>query len=97
MAPRDTAAEPIGLVDSDDLARWAEETEPKAGSGVQSIDGQVKLDLVTSSNNTSARELLERLGDAEYSAKVAQLEVEYLVLCKSIQFCKSRGRGSNAG
>ncbi len=75
MAPRDAPAEPIGPVDPDDLAQWAEETEPKAGSGVQSIDGQVKLNLVTTSSKASTQELLKRLGEAGYSANVMQLEV----------------------
>ncbi len=34
MAPRDMPAEPIGPVNGDDLAAWAQETEPQAAQGI---------------------------------------------------------------
>lgn len=75
MAPRGSAPDPIGPVDTDDLAIWAQETEPQAGTGIQKLGGQVKLHLVTYADEASALGLVERLGEGGYSAMITQLDV----------------------
>ncbi len=75
MAPRGEAPDPIGPVNPDELAIWAQETEPQAGAGIQKAGGTVVLHLPTHTNEASAIALVDRLGEAGYSATITELQV----------------------
>lgn len=75
MARHGATPDPIGPVNAEDLAMWAQETEPQTGAGVQKIGGRVVLHLPTYTNEASARALIQRLGEAGYSAMITKLEV----------------------
>ena len=75
MAPRGQPADPVRPVDPDDLARWAAETEPREGEGVQSIDGRVDLHLASYSESAGARRLVAKLASAGYGAVTADVTV----------------------
>jgi len=68
MAPRGQAALPIGPVDPDDLARWAQETEPQAAAGARDIDGGFRVNLASLPDPAAAEDLVNRLAAAGYAA-----------------------------
>ncbi|MCZ6773231.1 MAG: SPOR domain-containing protein [Proteobacteria bacterium] len=76
MAPRGQPVEPIGPVDGDDLAVWAQETEPQAGQGVNSMDGQHQLNLASFARETLAVDLVRRLAAAGYAARFERVSVD---------------------
>ncbi len=47
MAPKDQPPEPLQPVDMDDLAIWAQETEPQPGKGVRVLEGIWKVMLAS--------------------------------------------------
>ncbi len=75
MAPRGQPVEPIGPVDGDDLAVWAQETEPQPEAGVVSGEGLFVLNLASFSDEAAAAGLTERLAAAGYAAKVERVTV----------------------
>lgn len=75
MAPRGAPAEAVRPVDPDDLARWAQETEPQEGEGVLSGDGRYVVHLASFDTQVGADALRGRLGAAGYAADVAEAEV----------------------
>ena len=70
MAPRGQPVEPIGPVDSDDLAEWAQETEPQPEGGVVSGDGQFVLNLASFTDEAAAAQLSAGLATAGYAAAI---------------------------
>lgn len=68
VAPRGGAALPVAPVDPDELARWAQETEPQAAQGVSNVHGGYRLYLASYGNATAADALVASLGAAGYGA-----------------------------
>ena len=75
MAPRGQPVEPIGPVDGDDLALWAQETEPQPEEGVVSGEGQFVLNLASFTAEVPAAQLIERLATAGYAADIERVTV----------------------
>ena len=76
MAPRGQPVEAIGPVDGDYLAVWAQETEPQAGQGVNSMDGQHQLNLASFAGDALARDFVRRLAAAGYGAVVERVSLQ---------------------
>ena len=70
MAPRGQAALPIAPVNPDDLARWAQETEPQVAAGIVNVDGKYRLNLASYPSADGARRLAGELATAGYGATV---------------------------
>lgn len=75
MAPRDQPVEPIAPVDGDDLAVWAQETEPQPEAGVLSGEGRIVLNLASFTEEAAAAQLIERLATAGYAADIGRVTV----------------------
>ena len=71
MAPSGQPALPIGPVDPADLGRWAQETEPQAGSGQRDGQGRYRLMFPQVASQALGQQFLERLSVAGYSATLA--------------------------
>ena len=78
MAPRGQPAEPIGPVDSDDLAEWAQETEPQPEGGVVSGEGHFVLNLASFTDEAVAAQLSAGLATAGYAAAIEPVTVNDL-------------------
>ncbi|MFT4562976.1 MAG: hypothetical protein ACI9BW_002728 [Gammaproteobacteria bacterium] len=74
-APIGASPEPITEVNQDDLALWAQETEPQDGAGVRAVDGKVRLHLATYADESRARALVNRLDGEGYQVSVDELDV----------------------
>lgn len=70
MAPTGQAAEPVAPVDPDDLAVWAQETEPQEGAGLISESGLVVLQLASYTARTSAEAMQTRLATDGYATDI---------------------------
>ena len=75
MAPRGQPVEPIGPVDGDELAVWAQETEPQLEEGVVSGEGHFVLNLASFTEEAAAAQLAKRLAAAGYAADVERVTV----------------------
>jgi hypothetical protein len=75
VAPRDGEPQPISSVDPEQLAEWAQETEPQEGSGTLRLDGQWTLQLVALRSTQGAQNFVTRLRDAGYAAGVSAADV----------------------
>ena len=75
MAPHNLPAEPVGPVNGDELAIWAQETEPQAARGIRQTTGRVRLHLGMFADAARARALAIHLDEAGYSVEIAELEV----------------------
>ncbi len=73
MAPKGEPAKPLAPVDMNDLARWAEETEPQSGAGVRSVDGKWRLLLASYREHDKALDLQQEL--ARQGTDVGTLQV----------------------
>ena len=76
MAQRGQPPEPIAPVDGDDLARWAQETEPQAGEGVRSDDGGYAVHLASYTSEAGGAALVARLGEAGFDGNLAPVTVD---------------------
>lgn len=68
MAPTGAAARPVGPVDPGDLARWAAETEPTPGAGIQDAAGAWRVNLLSTRDAAGAERWVARLRDGGYAA-----------------------------
>lgn len=75
MAPRGAAPQPIGPVNPDELALWAQETEPQPEAGIVNEQGGYRLNLASFADANAATGLKQRLADAGYAAQVEAVEV----------------------
>jgi hypothetical protein len=75
MAPRGQAAEPVAPVDPDDLARWAQETEPQAGRGIIDQDGRFRLNLASFRDLAGATELQARLAADGFACDIESVDL----------------------
>lgn len=75
MAPYNLPVEPVGPVNGNELAIWAQEMEPQAARGIRQTTGRVRLLLGTLADAARAKALATRLGEAGYSVEIAELEV----------------------
>ena len=76
MAPTGAAAQPVAPVDSGDLARWAAETEPAPGAGVQESAGSWRVNLLSTRDGAGAARWAARLRDAGYAALKGSKEIK---------------------
>lgn len=76
MAPRGQPPEPIGPVDGDDLARWAQETEPQSGAGVRSTDGGYAIHLASYTSESGGARLAAQLAEAGFDNANAAVMVD---------------------
>ena len=65
---------PVGFVDANQLAQWAQETEIEAGKGALARGGRFSAQLAAIDNEEAARALLERLRKAGYPAELARVK-----------------------
>ena len=75
MAPRGQAVQPIGPVNTDDLGRWAQETEPQAERGIANSDGHFRVYLASYGTAVGAQALIDQLSAAGYAAQLEQATV----------------------
>ncbi|MEM7543134.1 MAG: SPOR domain-containing protein [Pseudomonadota bacterium] len=88
-APRGEAPDPIGPVNTDDLAIWAQETELQDGEGVRSDAGNFNLNLGSFRDPQGAQALIQRLARAGFAADTLTVDVKdttwYRVFMKGYQ------------
>ena len=65
---------PVGFVDANQLAQWAQETEIETGKGALARGGRFSAQLAAIDNEEAARALLERLRKAGYPAELARVK-----------------------
>lgn len=74
-APRDAAPNPVVPVDTEELGKWAQETELSPGQGVLSEDGAYTVYVLSTRSEDDAREARERYQAAGYPAEISTHEV----------------------
>ena len=94
--------QPVGIVDAQMLARWAQETDIAAGQGAASAGGQWSVLAGTLDDPDSARALSDRLREAGYAAQVAptaqgvyDVKIPHLVTQADAQALAQRLRGQH--
>jgi hypothetical protein len=75
VKPRNAPADPVGLVDENQLKQWALETELQAGDGIISEQGSYFINLMSLSSKQLAEENLNRFHQAGYAADIQQATV----------------------
>lgn len=75
-APKGAPANPLGTIAESEVPPYAAQTELKPGQGVLREDGQYRLYLQSSQNETYAENAVQRYREAGYPAAVTQHQVE---------------------
>jgi hypothetical protein len=87
-------AQPVGLVEAAQLAKWAAETEIADGKGAAGRGGQWRVTLAREKSQSAALDLYERLRDAGYPARIYPAQAgERRVYLVQIERLASRADG----
>lgn len=76
FAPKDAPSQLVSAVDPNQLALWAEETEPQVGSGVMTTRGAWSVNLGSYRERRFAEDASRGLQEKGYGAEIRQVEVD---------------------
>ncbi len=84
VAPRDGDAGPVSVVEAAQLAAWAGETEPIAGSGLQHADGIWVLHLAAAREAAGLDGLVRALQEAGVAPRLEAAEVDGVAWTRAV-------------
>jgi hypothetical protein len=73
VMPKDAAPLPVASLSSEQLAKWAAETEIAAGQGAARSGGKWKVNLLTANSKREALAVYDQLRTAGYDARIRSL------------------------
>ncbi len=76
IAPKDKPALPVAPVPSDQLQKWALETDVMPGAGVLNLEGAWAVNLMSLDTLAATEFAIKRLTDAGYAAEVYKLSLQ---------------------